>query len=775
MSVVVDGTAKLAAKSGPDDKHEAPDLNIEEATVASPRPSRKRAGDFFDFDNGEVVEPSSKVSESNAKLKKPTKAELASNHGMSHDVGVKPAATAKRGKKGQESKKEVAGSSNRTTAEVIEKEKRPRKPRFTKDDLAGERHENSKKPKKALKEPTAEAKLKTDAIKKTIKTETKTKAKKSNPKKMAAEQESSTVAQDVSMDGEPFIRLLESEKGQAPKAVHYPAKESKASKMESAKTSAAETTMSGLELAEKGVRPGNQNFKKAANTKNSAAKTAADGTGDVNKKIKGGAEKAKQAAKTPADVADVVEKEVKAGAQKTKLAKSKFAKTAQGDESGKLTESIGKQAAETSKSTKRKASASADAEILKADILDPLSEHASANKKQKKGNTNSKSIGDTVGELLATATEGASAARASLGGIATSILGGASKAAEGAMGAKRSAKASAKKAACKGKAIEEDVVESSEKIAADEGPGNTDLEDDFSDAPDDHTAALLAGFESDGEEGTVSSSGFQKGQKIPALPYADTTAKKLEDAKDHNQEGSGVVYVGRIPHGFYEHEMREYFSQFGNISRLRLSRSRKSGASKHYAFVEFTSTTVAEIVADTMDNYLMFGHILKCKLVAKEQIHESIWKGADRRFKAVPWNKIEGRKLEVGLGREQWAGRIEGEKRRRASKNEKTKEIGYEFEAGELKGVDQVLVRNEKENGAKVDEEKSLVIAGSEGSGGAVVVSEEIKTKRAKKVKGKTEETDRAGTKKTKRVRDAGEEAVGSGVKKTKKGKTAAA
>jgi nucleolar protein 15 len=37
----------------------------------------------------------------------------------------------------------------------------------------------------------------------------------------------------------------------------------------------------------------------------------------------------------------------------------------------------------------------------------------------------------------------------------------------------------------------------------------------------------------------------------------------------------GVIYLGRIPHGFYEDEMRGYFSQFGTVTRLRLSRNKK--------------------------------------------------------------------------------------------------------------------------------------------------------------------------------------------------------
>ena len=803
MSIAVDGTAKLAAKSKPDDKHEALDLNIEEATVASPRPSRKRAGDFFDFDNGADAESSSKPAESkNAKPKEATKTAPADKDEESHET---PAATAKSGRKGRGAKKEIVEFPSETATKSVENEKRPRRTKATKDDLAAEKPESSKKSKKATKELAPDKRSKADSTPKSAEATTKTKTKKSTAKKGTVDQESSTVVPAVAMDEGPLETLLESEKVHVSESAEKPsatgsqaakagknakksAKESKASKIESAKASAAESAVNGADLTKKGGKTGVERAKKAAKIKTPATERAADVAGSAKKVVKAGTDKAEQAVKsmapaaeTPASVAEVVKKDAKIGAEKVKKgAKPKETKTSKDDESVKLGETVEEKKQEASKSRKRKAPASADAETLKTDILDPLSEHASATKKQKKADTKSKSIGDTVGELLATATEGANAARASLGGLATSIMGGANEAAEGGTAAKKPAKASAKKAKGKGKAIAEDVTESLGKIAANEGPESADLEDDSNDEPDDHTTALLAGLESDGEEvGPVLGSGFQQGQKVPSLPHAETTTKKLEDVKSGANEGPGIVYVGRIPHGFYEHEMREYFTQFGDISRLRLSRSRKTGASKHYAFVEFTSAGVAKIVADTMNNYLMFGHILKCKVVPKEQVHESLWKGANKRFKAVPWNKIEGRKLEMGLGKEQWANRIENEKKRRASKNEKTRAIGYEFEAGDLKGVDQVPVKDAGKNGEsgeKVEEEKSLVTAGGEDDNGAiVVVSEEVKTKRVRKVKGKTEEAATAAVKKTKRALDVGGEEVGSATKKVKKGKNAAA
>lgn len=139
--------------------------------------------------------------------------------------------------------------------------------------------------------------------------------------------------------------------------------------------------------------------------------------------------------------------------------------------------------------------------------------------------------------------------------------------------------------------------------------------------------------------------------------------------------------------------MKAYFSQFGEITKLRLSRNRLTGRSKHYAFIEFSSTTVAKIVADTMDNYLMYGHIVKCKYVPKEQLHPEVWKGANRRFKVTPWNRIEKKRLAKGKTREQWSKSIESEQKKRQAKVNKLKALGYELDLPQLKSVDDVPVQ----------------------------------------------------------------------------------
>ncbi|RFU75013.1 ribosomal biogenesis gar2 [Trichoderma arundinaceum] len=186
------------------------------------------------------------------------------------------------------------------------------------------------------------------------------------------------------------------------------------------------------------------------------------------------------------------------------------------------------------------------------------------------------------------------------------------------------------------------------------------------------------------EEDTVGEEKFQPGQDVGKIPKVSKDVQKSIKA---SKEEPGVVYIGRIPHGFYEYEMKQYLSQFGPISRLRLSRNKKTGASKHFAFVEFAEASTAEIVSKTMDNYLLFGHILKCKILAKEQVHDDLFKGANRRFKKVPWNKMAGIQLEKPLTESTWEAKVARERDNREKKAAKLKELGYEYEAPKLKDV----------------------------------------------------------------------------------------
>ncbi|OAQ99106.1 hypothetical protein LLEC1_03959 [Akanthomyces lecanii] len=195
----------------------------------------------------------------------------------------------------------------------------------------------------------------------------------------------------------------------------------------------------------------------------------------------------------------------------------------------------------------------------------------------------------------------------------------------------------------------EPVEESAEEVAEEKNEDDDDNED----------AQVLATEIDSGDDEADGVTLFEEGQDVGKIPGV---SKAVRDAASKAPSGeTGVIYIGRIPHGFYEHEMRQYFSQFGAISRLRLSRNKKTGASKHFAFVEFEEQSTAEVVAKTMDNYLLFGHILKCQVVPKERLHDSLWRA--------------------------WGLKVERENKKRADKAAKLKALGYDFDGPEIKAV----------------------------------------------------------------------------------------
>ena len=128
--------------------------------------------------------------------------------------------------------------------------------------------------------------------------------------------------------------------------------------------------------------------------------------------------------------------------------------------------------------------------------------------------------------------------------------------------------------------------------------------------------------------------------------------------------------------------MREYFGQFGDVNKVKVSRSKSTGKSKGYAFVEFADPEVAKIAAETMHDYLMLGQKLVCNVVPLEELHPHTFKGANQRFKKIPWRKIESERHNKERTQKQESKRL-GKLRSKDAKRQKRIEeagINYEFD-----------------------------------------------------------------------------------------------
>ncbi|CAN8103761.1 unnamed protein product [Discula destructiva] len=248
---------------------------------------------------------------------------------------------------------------------------------------------------------------------------------------------------------------------------------------------------------------------------------------------------------------------------------------------------------------------------------------------------------------------------------------------------------SAKKSAKKSEPVPEDTVEE----AKDAAPREDAIA--FSDEElDEQTKDLIKAVDAEEDDGAQAGVVlFEEGQDVGKIPEISKkqqkkAQKQLAAGSSAVKEETAVIYVGRLPHGFYEREMRSYFSQFGPIRNLRVARNKLTGKAKHFAFAEFEEASTAEIVAKTMNNYLLFGHILKCSVIPKDQIHDELFKGANKRFKPVPWNKMEGKHMQRPLIEDKWSRKIAKENKRRADRAGKLGALGYEYSAPELLAVD---------------------------------------------------------------------------------------
>lgn len=146
--------------------------------------------------------------------------------------------------------------------------------------------------------------------------------------------------------------------------------------------------------------------------------------------------------------------------------------------------------------------------------------------------------------------------------------------------------------------------------------------------------------------------------------------------------GAAVLYLGHIPHGFYEEQMKGFFSQFGLVTRLRLARNKKTGRSKHYAFIEFKHAEVAEVVAKAMNGYLLFSKILVAKVIAPDEVHSETFKDANRKWRAVDRVLIVRKEHNRARTEEEAAKREAKLLRAESAKRRKLAAAGIEYEFG---------------------------------------------------------------------------------------------
>lgn len=158
---------------------------------------------------------------------------------------------------------------------------------------------------------------------------------------------------------------------------------------------------------------------------------------------------------------------------------------------------------------------------------------------------------------------------------------------------------------------------------------------------------------------------------------------------------NAVVYVGHLPKGFNETELKKFFTQFGDVSKLRVSRSKKTARSRGYAFLEFKDREVAQVASQTMHGYMLFGRQLDCHLI--DRPHRETFKNGNREWKFVPTqikfrNTKNAEKTDV-----EKAARVRGLLEKEKEKRVRLRELGIDYEFDGYQGIiDKALKALEK-------------------------------------------------------------------------------
>ena len=203
---------------------------------------------------------------------------------------------------------------------------------------------------------------------------------------------------------------------------------------------------------------------------------------------------------------------------------------------------------------------------------------------------------------------------------------------------------------------------------------------------------------------------IESSKEEESIKEEEKNIKKNKKREIQNEEGissnpsTGVIYVGHLPWGFLDDNLKKYFSQFGNITRIISPKSSKTGRSVGYAFIEFEDEETARIAAKTMNNYILFEKILKCSYVEDKKKYDRIFLKWKKKFEFKERYKIQCEKMKK-KNKEEIKTMIQGLLDREEQRREKMKELGIKYE---YKGFKEIVDEYKKENKSFINKKKDI-------------------------------------------------------------------
>uniref|UniRef100_A0AC34F6G6 RRM domain-containing protein n=1 Tax=Panagrolaimus sp. ES5 TaxID=591445 RepID=A0AC34F6G6_9BILA len=109
----------------------------------------------------------------------------------------------------------------------------------------------------------------------------------------------------------------------------------------------------------------------------------------------------------------------------------------------------------------------------------------------------------------------------------------------------------------------------------------------------------------------------------PVVPK--TIKKKTKISKKPDPKSlSPFIVIRNAPYGFFEEPCYNYFSQYGQVKRVRVIRNKKGGFSGKI-YVGFKYAEVASVVVTVLNKSLMMGeNVIKCRQLLNSEVPAAV-------------------------------------------------------------------------------------------------------------------------------------------------------
>jgi RNA recognition motif-containing protein len=79
------------------------------------------------------------------------------------------------------------------------------------------------------------------------------------------------------------------------------------------------------------------------------------------------------------------------------------------------------------------------------------------------------------------------------------------------------------------------------------------------------------------------------------------------------------IYVGQLPYNVTENELRELFTEFGELGTIKLIMDHYSGRSKGFGFIEMPNNSEADVAIKALNKSMFKGREIKVNQVQQQK------------------------------------------------------------------------------------------------------------------------------------------------------------